>query len=430
VTDKPKPPGDFTLQQFESLRPLAKLIGFLNPDMRIQFQNLDAQVESIKVMLANRDRFAEIYSPLGWVNYDRMSVDAVAKALAVKTDEGEAILTAYHLDPDNLRVLGYRFHTSHFAGWGELYERAVERTAVEDYLSAIPLILIVIDGICTTTTAKHPFSGGADAPVFDSQTSGPGGLSEGLALFGSTRRKFDNSSITLPFRHGIVHGLNPNFGHSLVAAKAFNLLQALVDYFDRRRDEAQRLAKAAQEQRPVDWKELGHRLLKNADTKKRLDAWEARPTKANTIVTSSMSPGNLDEGSPEKAAVAYLEGLVKRNFGALAQSTIDYPNRTIGYRAGRLRDDLKDIIIGDWALTGVEDTAPSMTNVMVDISGNLFGESWNGLQCMRLIYADDDNNALIRGEEGGDWIVMPDFLTNLWATVAKARRSQGQELRT
>ncbi|MES0000723.1 hypothetical protein NKJ90_18220 [Mesorhizobium sp. M0051] len=219
MTDKPKPPGDFTLQQFEALKPLAKLIGFFNSDLRKQFQDLDAQVESVKVMLANRDRFAEIYSPLGWVNYDRMSVDAAAKALAAEVNEGEAILTAYHLDPDNLCFLGYRYHTSHYASWGELYERAVERTAVEDYLSAIPLILIVIDGICTTMTAKHPFSGGADAPVFDSQTSGSGGLSEGLALFGSTRRKLDSSSITLPFRHGIVHGLNPNFGHSLVAAK-------------------------------------------------------------------------------------------------------------------------------------------------------------------------------------------------------------------
>ena len=231
------------------MKPFAKLAGLLSPKMRKQFQAVEAQAENIKVMLANSDRFAEIYSPLGWVNYDRMSVDTVAKALAAEGDEGEAILTAYHLDPDNLRFLGYRFHTSHYGAWSELYERAVERTIAEDYLSAVPLLLVIIDGICTTTTAKHPFSGGADAPVFDSQTSGPGGLSEGLALFGSTRRKLDVSPIMLPFRHGIVHGLTPSFGYPIVAAKAFNLLQAMVDYFDRRRDEAQRLAKAAEEQK-------------------------------------------------------------------------------------------------------------------------------------------------------------------------------------
>lgn len=425
MTDKPKPPGNFILEQFDALKPLAKLVGFFNPEMRKQLQDLDAQVERVKVMLTNRDQFAKIYSPLGWVNYDRMSIDAVAKALAAEVDEGEAILTAYHLDPDNLRFLGYRFQTPHYASWSELYERAVERTAAEDYLSAIPLILIVIDGICTTTTAKHPFSGGADAPVFDSQTCGPGGLSEGLGLFGSTRRKLDSSSITLPFRHGIVHGLNPNFGHSLVAAKAFNLLQAMVDYFDRRRDEAQRLAKAAAEQKPADWKELGHSLLKNADTRKRLDAWEARPIIPGTIITSSMSGIDLEEGSPEKAATVYMNSLVKRNFGALAELTVDYPKRTIGYRAGRLRDDLKEINISDWALVEVEDTAPAMTNVVVKMSGTLFGENWDGLQRMRLIYADSDHNALIRGEEGGSWIVMPDFLTNLWATAAKTRIGQG-----
>jgi len=186
-------------------------------------------------------------SPLGWVNYDRISTEIVARVLELRIDEGEDALTSYHLHPDNLRFLGYRFSTSHYEPWAAIYERAVERAAAEDYLSAIPLILIVIDGICTTSTGKHPFSGGADAPVFDTQTSGPGGLPEGLALLGSTRRKLNVEGLTVPFRHGIVHGLNPNFGSAIVAAKAFNLLQALVDYFDRRRDEAQRLAKAADE---------------------------------------------------------------------------------------------------------------------------------------------------------------------------------------
>jgi len=66
-------------------------------------------------------------------------------------------------------------------------------------------------------------------------------------LLGSTRRKLDVTPISVPYRHGVVHGLNPRFGHAIVAAKAFNLLHAMVDYFDRRRDEDARLAKAAEE---------------------------------------------------------------------------------------------------------------------------------------------------------------------------------------
>lgn len=203
----PKPPGDFTLEQFEAMRPLARLMGIFKPEIRERFKEVESHVENVKTIMANRDLFAQTFSPLGWVNYDRMSVVAVADALKVGVEEGEAVLTAYHLDPDSLRVLGYRFHTRHYEAWGEIYERAVERAGAEDFLSAVPLILIIIDGICTTTTAKHPFSGGADAPVFDTQTSGPGGLSEGLALLGSTRRKLDAAPISVPYRHGVVHGL-------------------------------------------------------------------------------------------------------------------------------------------------------------------------------------------------------------------------------
>jgi hypothetical protein len=168
---KPKTPGEHVLEQIEALRPLAKLSGFFNPAIGKRFREVEQGLDNVKRMLANRDLFARTYSPLGWVNYDRLSTDVVAKALELPVEEGEASLTAYHLDLDNLRFLGYRFRTPHYEPWAALYERAIERSDAADYISAVPLVLIIIDGICTTSTGKHPFSGGADAPVFDTQTS-------------------------------------------------------------------------------------------------------------------------------------------------------------------------------------------------------------------------------------------------------------------
>lgn len=426
MTEEPKPKttGDFTMEQAEALRPLMKLMGVFSPKMRKQFREVEQQMDGMKTILANLDQFAKTYSPLGWVNYDRVSTDIVAQALAVTGDEGEVLLTAYHLDPDNLRFLGYRFDTPPYRAWSQLFDRAVERSAAEDYLSAVPLILSIIDGICTTTTAKHPFSGGADAPVFDTIASGPGGLSEGFVLLGSTRRKLDTSPISVPFRHGIVHGLNPDYGHAIVAAKAFNLLQATVDYFDRRRDEAERLAKAAEEQKPADWRELGRGLVKNAETKKRLDSWKARPSVTDAVIARSGSEHDLEVQSPEAAAADYLSLLVARNFGALARLTVDYPKRPIGYRAGRIRDDLKQVTVTSWIITGVEDTAPAMSNVAVEMSGTMNGQPWTGSQKMRLMYANDDNDPEVRGVDGASWIVMPDFVTSLWVTALRAAEAK------
>ena len=155
---------------------------------------------------------------------------------------------------------------------------------------------------CTTKSGKHPFSGGADAPVFDSETSGPGGLAEGLAMLGKTKRSLDTTPIVAPYRHGIVHGLNPSFGAAIVAAKAFNLLQAIVDYFDRREDEAARIARAAEEQRTPSWSELSATSARTRDMTWRIDAWRNRPEIIDGEIASSDAPGALDAGSPEAAA--------------------------------------------------------------------------------------------------------------------------------
>ncbi len=422
----PKPPGDYIIEQIEAFHPLAKFLGFFSRKLRMQFEEIERQINHVQQMRENSNLFAIRYSSLGWVNYDRLSIEIVATVLEMPIDEGESKLTEYHLDLNSLRFLGNRFSTSHFEPWRTLYERAVERAGAEDYLSAIPLVLIIIDGICTTLTGKHPFSGGADAPVFDSQTSGPGGLPDGLALLGSIRRKLDVSPISVPFRHGIVHGLNPNYGGPMVAAKAFNLLQATVDYFDRRRDETQRIAKAAEDQKPFDLSELGRSLRRNAATRAAIESWRARPVVSGVVLASWQGAASLPSGSPEALAAEYLAMLVTKNYGALAKATVDYPKRSISYRAGRLRQDLKDITVTRWVVTGVEDTAPATSSVMARLEGRLNDRTWSAEQAMRLIFTDSDYNPLVRSQPGGAWTVMPDFLGGLRLLAIRSGRSDNK----
>jgi hypothetical protein len=195
--NKPKRPIDYTIEQIEAFRPFMTILGIFNSDIWEQFQQVERRLQNFKHLMENVNSFANTYSPLGWVTYDRLSTEIVMTVVGMSAEDGESALIDYHLDPDTLCFLGYRFLTRHYEPWRALYERAVERAGAEDYLSAIPLILSIIDGICTKSTGKHPFSGVADVPVFDSQASGPGGLSEGLALLGSTRGKLDTGPITI-----------------------------------------------------------------------------------------------------------------------------------------------------------------------------------------------------------------------------------------
>jgi hypothetical protein len=410
---RPLPTGEHITKQYQQMRPLFGILGLFSGDIRRQAKELEKQFADVERMKEDRLVFAKRFGSRGWTIYDRLSVELVSEVVAAADDEtAEQTLVAYHLGTE-LQFLGYRFNISRFEAWKEIYERAVERAQAEDFLSAVPLVLIIIDGICTTKTGKHPFSGGADAPVFDTETSGLGGLAEGLAIFGATRRKLDTDPIESPYRHGILHGLNPSFGNAMVAAKAFNLLQAMVDYFERREDEEVRIAKAAKDQRQPSWSEITATMAVTRDTKRRIDDWKPRPS-SGQVISSSGRPHGLAADSPEATAAAYLDAIIARNFGAIARLTIDYPLRPIGYRAGRHRDELGDLSVTVWRIIGVRDEAPAISEVDVALEGTHCDREWAGMQTMRLIFGDEKFEARVRGAPDGSWAVLSNFLPKLW----------------
>lgn len=419
--DTPLPAGDHIIQQYHKMRPVIGLLGLFNGEIRRKAKELANQFAEVERMKNDRQNFAARFGPRGWTIFDRLSVEAVRAAVSESDNElADEGLVSHHLNAEMLSFLGNRFKTSRFEAWHDIYERAVDRLQAEDYLSAVPLLLIMIDGICTTKTGKHPFSGGADAPVFDTETSGPGGLSDGLAILGATRRKLNTDAIDSPYRHGILHGLNPNFGNALVAAKTVNLLQTMVDYFDRRADEELRVAKAVQDQRQPSWSELAAMVSATQDTKRRINVWNAREAVSGHSLAALGERHYFDPESPEAAAVNYLDAIVARNFGTLAQMTIDFPLRPIGYRAGRHRDQLGDLKLIGWTITGMRDESPAISEVDVTIEGLLNGTTWSGTQVMRLIYNDEKFELRVRGSPDGSWTVMPDFLTALWGTAVKS----------
>jgi len=418
--ERPLPNVEHVERQYRQARPLVRALSFLGGAVGRQARDLENQFKAVERMKAERAEFARRFAPLGWTVFDRFSVDVMHDVVSgPDDDEAERLLTDYHLHPDQLTFLGYRFHVSQFEPWHKIYERAVERAAAQDFISTVPLVLIIIDGICTTKSGKHPFSGGADAPVFDSDTSGPGGLAEGLAVLGKTKRSLDTTPIVAPYRHGIVHGLNPSFGTAIVAAKAFNLLQAIVDYFDRREDEAARIARAVEEQRTPSWSELSATSARTRDMTRRIDAWRKRPEIIDGEIASSDAPGALDAGSPEAAAADYLAAIAGRNFGRLAAMTIDYTLRPVNQRAGMHRTELGKVTVTRWRIIGIRDETPAISVVTVQLEGTREESPWKGEQTMRLIYSDDKFDAMVRGADGGRWAVMPNFILALWATIMR-----------
>ena len=416
---QPKRQFEIISEQIEGARFIARLVSLFSPKFPKQWKTLEHEYKRVQEIGIYMDHFIARYVPLGWTNYDRMSTDILEQLKDVGVDEGEEILTNFHLDQSILSLLRQRFLLPEFKAWQPLVDRAIERSGSKDWLSVIPLLLICIDGIFITITGKHPFSGGADIDIFDTFTSEPGGVKDGFKILGAVRRKLSVDPIDAPFRHGIMHGLNPEFGLPIVAAKAWNLLQAATDYIQMLRNEPKRLEEATKAQTPVAWRQILEKLEANKKHQAAIASWHPRAW-LSEVRASNEDYSNLLSDTPERCAAEYLSALSDKNFGVVAKMTVDYMLRPVNMRAGRFRQDLGGLRIEHWKIVNVVDTAAAMTKIEAFLSVKVRGRSIDSKYEVRMLYADDEFDPMARGMTGGKWWVMPNLTTDLWVQTLAA----------
>lgn len=422
MTDLPKSTAEHLQEQMASMRGLLALAAPFSSRARNLKCELNDIREQMEALMSVRRAFEKRFAPLGWSMFDRMSSEVLQQIADLEPDEGEAILVEYHLEPDTLRFNGQRLKRSRYRPWLDIYDRAVERASAGDCLSAVPLTLIVIDGLVNQNTGKHAFSGGIDAPVFDTAASGPGGVANALRIMGQQRGGTNEVPLAMPYRHGILHGKDVNFGHAQVAAKSFNALHAVIDYCDRKHDEVQRLNRAKEEQAVPSWRETIGLLQKVNEEKEALRAWQPRPQRTLEGNEGRKGSANFEKGTPEAAAVQYLNALTDRpNYGHLASATLGRRDDSIGVRAKHFRDLLSGVVVLDWRIVSIEDKAAAACEVVVKTCGEQDGRSWSYIGTITLIHESEDGDSAIFGYEAGTWKAVEFFLSKVAATALFGR---------
>lgn len=420
--EDPEIPHEHMRKQMSGMKVLLMLLSPFSAFARKKRAELTKLQSDLNQLFAIRDDFAARYSPLGWAVFGSMSSEVMQEVLEVAPDEGEARLVKYHLDPETLRFKGQRLKSEHYRPWLDLYERAIERADAEDFLSCVPLTLLIIDGLVHRSTGRHAFSKGTDAPVFDSAASGPGGVASALSLMGAPRGGVNCSALNLPFRHGILHGADVNYGYAIVAAKAFSALHAAIDYCDRAADEAERRAHAVEQQRTPSLKETGSQLITQAKIKRSLEEWKPRQPITFERGVGPDAVGELEDESPEAAAAHFLGALTGRpNFGHIAKATVDHSKRPVGQRAKYFREHFDRVTVNSWRILGVEDKAAAVSEVAVHVWGGPNERPWSYKGKIRLINQADDGSPVVRSLEGGQWQAIEFFVTKMAAAGALGR---------
>ena len=343
--------------------------------------------------------FNSNFARRGWVLNNMISVPAARAALAAaRTGDwpraDEILADAY--SPSTVRL-----HINQMRGLRCFRDRVdLAQLACDDYEAGryhacVPVTLALLDGMGQQLVGAGFFRQGArtDNSSESFLEIGPG-FAQLLKLLGAPRRRTVVAPIDVPYRHGILHGIDLGYGNRVVAAKAWGALFTAGSYAK----DAENPAK--EEVRPgllESLRSYGASSKKNDAAHREIAAWRPRSAEEISRIASSQE---LVDGTPEHAVANLLGFWQVGNWGRLAGMSVDGRNNGIGRLAGRVRKNLGPAP-SRFSITEIEDEAPAAGWVSADLS---WSEGLSESVRLRVLYMAEGDVA-VRGAAGGEWLV-------------------------
>lgn len=399
-----------SMQAFKAISPLiVPLLRLVGTDVKEMQEALGA-VNSLRLtaeeLAAIPDRFNDLFGKRGWIMYDLMNLD-VAKAAIAKAESGdlegaETDLVNYY-SADNVEwLLRTMMGVKAFRARMPLAEKAFDDYKEQRYHACVPLVLILLDGLVNAIHQKRRgfFAEDVDLRAWNSIAAHGKGLNALVKLFQTGRYTTTTEPLTIPYRNGILHGMDLGYDNRVVAAKCWAALFATRDWAMRAE---QGLIDAPPEKPEKSWREVLHQIKENQEDKKRLEAWRPRSLVVGADLPATGLPTEFKEQSPERTVVEFLTYWKARNYGRMAEYRLSMLKAPIKKMAGEVRDIYDSTRLDEFEIEQSEDESPAVTNV--DVRLRYFeNETWvDRVVSIRVLAEDEGGNPTARGKPGARW---------------------------
>lgn len=396
-----------TVKLLDGLKFLYKTVPFSKnffPKLESAFTNF-TQVKEQTTMLLLPDKFNELFSNYGWIAYESMNFEVLKTA--VDLHERKGLLEAQNYLADSYDESTLEWGILSFNGHPDFRKRIrLTELAKEDYLSGryhacIPLLLSLLDGI-VNDVSKHVgfFASNTDLTAWDCIAAHETGLQTLTALLNKGRNKTNEEIINIPYRNGILHGRDLAFDNKIVAAKCWAALFAIRDW-------AKAIENGKQEPKTTpSWADLFSQISKTTQMNQALDNWQARTPSEMSHLPFNGDAGDLPPNSPEKTVAVFMSDWCNKRFGPLSETLLNYTNTPKGLKAGRAKEDFGAHIPTSFKILSVHDETPAISNVVVELCFNLGSKTVLKELVVRVIYADIENNTLLRSMPEGHWQII------------------------
>lgn len=395
------------------MRPFLKLLRVDISKMDDAFEKLDAMKDQLNRLATTPDKFNDIFAPFGWIMYEMMNLDVAEKAISLAEieciDAAEQELADYYT-PEQVR---WRLLTMYgvmaFHSRMELANKALIDYEAGRYHACVPVVLALLDGMINEIHGKQKglrrgfSSGEADLEAWDSIAGHRKGLNELKNIFNTGRYSTVTEPITIPYRNGIMHGMDLGYDNKIVAAKTWAALFAAREW-------AMKAELGLLEEQPEEpkksWKEVFHVIDELNKVKKYQGEWVPRewtPEEETKILDRNI----FDTRTPEHNLAEFLLFWKQKNYGKMGNHLSRYMNgHEVKAFPAQIRGIYCKLQLTSFRVERIIETAPSITLVSGDAEYIDNGASVSKGITVRLIAETPEGDMALRITDGTIWRVM------------------------
>ncbi len=345
------------------------------------------------------DRFNKIFAADGWLAHDSLNFDVLKQAVDTYFSHGKEqaaqILLTYY-GPEQVADRAFLFnHATELSVRRRFIDFALTENAAGRHYSAVPLLLMVIDGAVNDAFGKGFHTSGLSLDVWDSLMAADGAIYNIKEIFQRGRKKTRIESIEMPFRNGILHGMDLGYDNPIVTAKCWCFLFVVRDWILAKKSESTRREAYQRKIHVPNLRELATQFSSTNRLRAASDAWEPRQIDA-AYLNSLIDSGAAEEGTPEVVVLHCLAFWKRRNYAGMAQLFL---SRVLG-SARAIREQFGDTNVESYSLRRIVDAAPVIAEV--DAETNSGAAIWT----FRLIREDKNGNPVPANLAGGHWQIV------------------------
>ena len=415
------------LEGAETLSKLTELFSLFehnSKELKEAFEPLSDMQKQFELISKSPDKFNDNFAHRGWIAHESMNHNLMLTCIEFAEkgliELAEQELINYYSSEKMQWLTSQLQGTKEFAIRYSLIKAAYEDSIAGRYHACIPVLLLIIDGgVNDIDMNKGFFAENTDLTAWDSIAAHSTGLAVLKEILNNTRKRTSHEEITMPYRHGILHGRDINYANKTVAAKCWAALFALNDWAkavkEGKRNPPPEEPKRSFSESINKFKETLDNYTesqkRSKEVSRKVNEWAARNLEIGVDMPAKGLPYEYGEFTPERAAILFIENWKSKNYGAIAKQIHFVTKEEVNSakEAGKVRKVFQTKILKNYAITKVKDCSPAITEVSFSVDIVFKEKEYKKEITLRLIYEGLNGEILIFGDKGGQWKFIETF---------------------